>query len=315
MYKVFIDGHIGTTGLLIQSRLEKRNDIELLTVADVDRKTAGVKREIMSIADVVILCLPDDAARDSFKNGADNTRFIDASSAHRVDPRWVYGLPELKHGQRRAISNAHRVTNPGCWATGFITLIAPLISEGILSKESRLTSNGVSGYSGGGKSLIDRYETRQLSHPAGLWYSRPYSLGLTHKHIPEMVFYSELNIEPIFQPSVGHYHQGMLVSIPLFSEQLNKHSRSMDDIHRCLNQRYQGESCVTVHHPNDETSLDRGFIDPQKNNKTNKLDIYIFGRIDQILLISVLDNLGKGASGAAVQNLNLMLGLPELSGL
>ena len=315
MYKVFIDGHIGTTGLLIQSRLEQRNDIELLTVPELDRKNSEIKREIMSAADAVILCLPDDAARESFKNAADTTRFIDASSAHRVDPGWVYGLPELQHGQRKAITNAKYVSNPGCWATGFVTLIAPLINERILPKESRLTSNGVSGYSGGGKALINRYETRRISHPEELWYSRPYSLGLTHKHIPEMVLYSDLNIEPIFQPSVGHYYQGMLVSIPLFSEQLNKQTRSMDDIYSCLNQRYAAESCITVHHPNDETALDTGFINPQKNNKTNNLDIYIFGRKDQMLLISVLDNLGKGASGAAVQNLNLMLGLPELSGL
>ena len=314
MYRVFIDGHAGTTGLLIQSRLETRDDIELLTVADADRKVKEVKQEIMSTADLVILCLPDDAARESVKTRSGNARFIDASSAHRVSSGWIYGLPELQPGQRKAISNAQSVTNPGCWATAFITLIAPLINERILSKDSRLTSNGVSGFSGGGKGLIDRYEAQRINYPNELWHSRPYSLGLAHKHLPEMALYSGLNNEPIFQPSVGHYHQGMLVSIPLFSEQLKNCSRPLDDIYNCLSVRYQSDSCITVHCPNDEASLDRGFIDPQKNNDTNKLDIYIFGNKRQILLISVLDNLGKGASGAAVQNLNLMLGLPELSG-
>ncbi len=315
MYTVFIDGHIGTTGLLIRSRLEERSDIEILNVAEAERKNPKVKRDVMSSADVVILCLPDDAARESFEIGKGSTRFIDASSAHRVDPAWIYGLPELKTKHREAISNAQYVTNPGCWATAFIALTAPLINQGILSRDSQLTINGVSGYSGGGKSLITRYEEQQLSRPDALWHSRPYALGLTHKHIPEMLIHSGLGIEPLFLPSVGHFHQGMLVSVPLFSEQLTSCSRSMDDIYKCLNERYESEPCVTLHHPNDENALDRGFIDPQKNNETNELDIYIFGKESQIVLISVLDNLGKGASGAAVQNLNLMLGLPEFSGL
>ena len=314
MNKVFIDGHAGTTGLLIRERLEQRDDIELLGITDADRKVAKVKQAVMHEADAVILCLPDDAARESVALEGINTRFIDASSAHRTNPAWVYGLPELNGKQSEAIISADRVSNPGCWATAFVLPVAPLIDNGLLPSTSHLSVNGVSGYSGGGRSLIERYETQRSEQPQQLWHSRPYSLGLTHKHLPEMVKYSGLTTEPLFQPSVGHYHQGMLVSIPLFAE-LFTNEVSTDKVFQCIADQYDSEPCITVHPPNDEEALDQGFMDPQSNNGTNRLDIYIFGKHSQILLISVLDNLGKGASGAAVQNLNLMLGMPELAGL
>ncbi len=314
MNKVFIDGHVGTTGLLIRERLEQRDDIELLRISDADRKVVDVKKAVMDEADVVILCLPDDAARESATLGGTSTRFIDASSAHRTDPSWVYGLPELNSGQRDLIVSTERVSNPGCWATAFILPVAPLIDNGLLPETTHLSVNGVSGYSGGGRGLIERYESQQKEQPQDLWHSRPYALGLSHKHLPEMVRYSGLASEPLFQPSVGHYHQGMLVSVPLFAEQFAK-TVSTDDVFQCLADRYDAETCITVHAPNDEKALDQGFMDPQSNNGTNHLDIYVFGKQSQILLISVLDNLGKGASGAAVQNLNLMLGMPELAGL
>jgi N-acetyl-gamma-glutamyl-phosphate reductase len=314
MHKVFIDGHNGTTGLKIHQRLQTRDDIELLEISDADRKVAKVKQDVIGNADLVILCLPDEAARQSVDFGSNSTRFIDASTAHRVDPKWTYGLPELNASQRDSISTSKTISNPGCWATGFLLPVSPLIEAGMLPETSRLTANGVSGYSGGGRSMIEQYEKQKNEHQDDLWFTRPYALELTHKHLPEMKKFSNLDNEPLFQPSVGHYHQGMLVSIPVFSDQFVG-TVNINDIYDCLQARFSEEACVNIHKPNDQDALQDGFLDPQSNNHTNRLDIFLFGHERQILLISVLDNLGKGASGAAVQNMNLMLGMPEFTGL
>lgn len=314
MHKVFIDGHNGTTGLKIHRRLQTRNDIELLEISDADRKVAEIKQEVIGNADLVILCLPDDAARQSVNFKSNSTRFIDASTAHRVDAKWTYGLPELNASQRDSISTSKYISNPGCWATGFLLPISPLIEAGLLPETSQLTANGVSGYSGGGRSMIEQYEKQTSEHQDDLWFTRPYALGLTHKHLPEMTKFAKLENEPLFQPSVGHYHQGMLVSIPVFTDQFES-TVTINNIYDCLQERFSQEACVNIHKPNDQDALQDGFLDPQLNNHTNRLDIFVFGHERQILLISVLDNLGKGASGAAVQNLNLMLGMPELTGL
>ncbi|MDG2071961.1 MAG: N-acetyl-gamma-glutamyl-phosphate reductase [Pseudomonadales bacterium] len=314
MHKVFIDGHNGTTGLKIHRRLQTRNDIELLDISDADRKVAEIKQEVIGNADLVILCLPDDAARQSVNFESNSTRFIDASTAHRVDAKWTYGLPELNASQRDSISTSKYISNPGCWATGFLLPISPLIEAGLLPETSQLTANGVSGYSGGGRSMIEQYEKQKSEHQDDLWFTRPYALGLTHKHLPEMTKFAKLENEPLFQPSVGHYHQGMLVSIPVFTDQFES-TVTINNIYDCLQERFSQEACVNIHKPNDQDALQDGFLDPQLNNHTNRLDIFVFGHERQILLISVLDNLGKGASGAAVQNLNLMLGMPEFTGL
>ncbi len=314
MHKVFIDGHNGTTGLKIHQRLQTRDDIELLEISDDDRKVAEIKQDVIGNADLVILCLPDEAARQSVDFGSNSTRFIDASTAHRVDPKWTYGLPELNASQRDSISTSKYISNPGCWATGFLLPVSPLIEAGMLPETSRLTANGVSGYSGGGRSMIEQYEKQKNEHQDDLWFTRPYALRLTHKHLPEMKKFAHLDNEPLFQPSVGHYHQGMLVSIPVFTDQLEG-TVNINDIYDCLQARFSEEACVNIHKPNDQDALRGGFLDPQSNNHTNRLDIFLFGHERQILLISVLDNLGKGASGAAVQNMNLMLGMPELTGL
>jgi N-acetyl-gamma-glutamyl-phosphate reductase len=315
MKTVFIDGQVGTTGLQIHQRLNFRTDIELLKIADADRKNSTIKQQIIDSADVVILCLPDDAARQTV--GMVNnpkTRVLDASTAHRIAGGWTYGLAELTAQSRTNISQATRVSNPGCWATGFILAVTPLIRCGLLRADIPLLSHGVSGYSGGGKHMIELYEARSASHPGDLWNSRPYALTLAHKHLAEMQHYAGLAMQPLFMPSVGHFKQGMLVNIPLPASWFNK-TIDLARVQTLLAETYQDEPCVAVHGANDAAALDDGFLEPQANNGSNRCDIFVFGNDQQILLTSRLDNLGKGAAGAAVQNLNLMLGVPELSGL
>ncbi len=315
MHKVFIDGQAGTTGLLIQARLDQREDIELVTINNVERKDEGIKQEIIKSSDIVILCLPDDAAKRSVELAQDApVKFIDASTAHRVDPTWDFGLPELVENQRDKIQNSTRVSNPGCWSTAFLLAVRPLIDAELVSATSDLTAHGVSGYSGGGRVMIEDYEERAKTHPENLWYSRPYSLQLKHKHLPEMQLHARLANKPMFMPSVGHFHQGMLVNIPITGQAMTR-IKSLEQVHLALQERYKNERCVKVHPPNTDDSLEKGFLDPQGNNHTNRIDLFVFGNNDQVLLVARLDNLGKGASGAAVQNLNLMLGVEELAGL
>lgn len=323
MYKIFIDGQAGTTGLQIHQRLQNRSDIELLRIADADRKNADTKKQIIETADLVILCLPDQAAIETMQlarsgAGSNKIRFIDASTAHRTDPNWVYGLPEMTASQRSKITSANLVSNPGCYATGFLASVMPLVEASMLKPSAQITISAISGYSGGGRRMIERYEAHfqqhSASNAANLWHSRPYGLALTHKHVPEMKHFAQLDLPPLFLPNVGHFAQGMLVSVGLFKGFFHGNI-SPQKIVEMLVSAYEHEPCINVYGPNDESQLVDGFLDPQANNHTNSLDIFVFGNDEQILLVSRLDNLGKGAAGAAVQNLNLMLGTSELEGL
>jgi len=315
MHRVFIDGQAGTTGLQIHERLLARPDIELLEIDPAERKNSSVKQAIIDAADVVILCLPDEAALETVaKNSRNRIRFIDASTAHRTNPDWVYGFPELTGNQRQQIASATLVTNPGCYSTGFLAAVRPLVDNNLLNQKSLLTVSAISGYSGGGSKLIERYEARSAMHPEQLWHARPYALGLKHKHIPEMQVLASLANEPIFLPVVGHFHQGMLVSFPIHQEQLTRQT-SPEAVHALLSERYANEPCINVLPLNADDALDQGFLDPEGANGTNRIDLLVYGHQKQMVLIARLDNLGKGAVGAAVQNLNLMLQANELEGL
>lgn len=310
MHTIFIDGQAGTTGLQIQKRLQERPDLDLIEIEPDKRKDILAKKEIMNQVDLVILCLPDQAAIEAVKLiENDRTKVLDASTAFRVHEQWAYGLAELHPNRRQLIAKAKRVSNPGCYPTGFLLAIAPLVLNGLLPEDALLSINALSGYSGGGRSLIEKHESGDNS-----WHSGPYSLKQAHKHLPEMQKYALLDKKPLFAPTVGSFYKGMLTSVPLFREQL-AYATSITNLYEALAEYYLSEPCIFVHPINDESSLEDGFINPQANNDTNKLDIFIFGNNEQIQLISRLDNLGKGASGAAVQNLNLMLGADELTGL
>ena len=315
MTNVFIDGQAGTTGLQIRERLAARQDVSLLEIPEGSRKDPEVRRRYLNEADAVILCLPDDAAREAIDLISSNhVRVLDASTAHRVAHGWVYGLPELDALQRERIRDAARVSNPGCYPTGFVLLTRPLVDSGIVASSARLSCHAVSGYSGGGRGLIERYEARGTEHPESLWHVRPYALGLAHKHLPEMAHYTGIDRAPVFSPMVGHFAQGMLTMIPVHVDTLRE-GTTAGTVHACLEARYRDEPCVEVHPPGDEDALDAGFLDPLAANGTNRIDLYVYGHDTQILLVACLDNLGKGASGAAVQNLNIMTGAEELSGL
>ena len=315
MHRVFIDGQAGTTGLQIHERLLVRPDIELLEIDPAERKNSSVKQAIIDAADVVILCLPDEVALETVaKNSRNRVRFIDASTAHRTNPDWVYGFPELTGNQRQQIASATLVANPGCYPTGFLAAVRPLADNNLLNQKSLLTVSAISGYSGGGSKLIERYEARSAMHPEQLWHARPYALGLKHKHIPEMRVLASLANEPIFLPVVGHFHQGMLVSFPIHQEQLTRQT-SPEAVHALLSERYANEPCINVMPLNADDALDQGFLDPEGANGTNRIDLLVYGHQKQMVLIARLDNLGKGAAGAAVQNLNLMLQANELEGL
>lgn len=305
---VFIDGQAGTTGLQLGARLAKHPRIRLLAVEARFRKDAARRAALFRAADAVALCLPDDAAKEAVSLAPD-ARLLDASSAHRVADGWVYGLPELAPRQRDAIRGARRVANPGCYPTGFIVSVRPLIDTGLLRRDVPLRLHAVSGYSGGGKALIAKY--RACDRPA--WRARPYALGLDHKHVPEMRAYGGTAQAPLFSPAVGHYHSGMVVQVGLFASELD--GASADDVRAVLAERYRDEPFIHVHDRESDHALDDGFLAPTGRNGTNHLDLFVFGHETQTLIVSRYDNLGKGAAGAAVQNLNLMLGLPETMGL
>ncbi len=311
MYNVFVDGQEGTTGLQIKERLERHPEVTLMEIDPALRKDRSERQRLLNRADVAFLCLPDAAARESAELCTSaSTRLIDASTAHRVDPDWDFGLPELNTEQRARIAASHRVANPGCHSTGFILLVRPLVDAGILRPETALSCQSLTGYSGGGKGLIERYEQAEGEARARLQGPSHYALGLSHKHLPEMQKLAGLTAPPVFTPVVGPYYKGMVVTVPLQVRQLASGHKA-ESVHRVLSAHYADSRFVTVQPLAPDGQVDGGFLNPQGANDTNENQIFVFGDDERILLVSRLDNLGKGASGAAVQNMNLMLGLPE----
>ena len=310
---VFVDGQHGTTGLKIRERLNGRKDIEVIEIPEDKRKDLETKQKLLNEVDIVFLCLPDDAARESvslIKN--DSVCVIDGSTAHRITEGWVYGLPELKKEQRALIKKSRRVTVPGCHAAGFILMLYPLVSLGIVSPNYPVTCHAVAGYSGGGKAMISDYENENA--PDYVKKPRPYSLALNHKHLPEMTKIVGLARPPVFAPTVVDVYDGEIVSIPLVAECLEKRL-SAADIRETLAAYYAGENFVKVMPYPAEDYLKNGFLTFTDCNGTNNLEIFVFGNEDRILLSARYDNLGKGASGTAVQNMNIILGFPETAGL
>jgi len=311
-YTVFVDGQEGTTGLRIHEYLAQRGDIEVLRIDADKRKDAAERARLLNAADVAFLCLPDAASREAAAMVTNpNTCLIDASTAHRTVPGWAFGLPELCAGQREALRASKRIANPGCHASAFILALRPLVDTGLLAADALVSATSITGYSGGGKSMIAQYEAGgdpKLSAP------RPYALGLAHKHLPEMMRYTGLQTAPVFMPIVGPFYKGLVVTVPLHLSQLRAGTTSAQ-VREALAAHYEGERFIRVMPLHDAPTLADGFFDAQACNDTNRVDLFVFGNETQVLVMARLDNLGKGASGAAVQAMNVHLGVDEALGL
>jgi len=310
---VFVDGQHGTVGLKLHERLAGRKDIEIIEIPEDKRKDQETKKKFLNEADIVFLCLPDDAARESvsmIKNSS--VCVLDGSTAHRVTEGWIYGLPELNKEQRTLIRKSKRIAVPGCHATGFILMLYPLVAQGIVGADYPVTCHAVAGYSGGGKAMIADYENKNA--PDYIKNPRPYALELSHKHVPEMTRIPGLSRAPIFAPTVVNAYAGEIISIPLVPSYLKK-EMSAADIRELLAEYYKGEQFIKVMPYPAKDHLKNGMMTFTDCNGTNNLEIFVFGNKDRILCSARYDNLGKGASGAAVQNMNVVLGVPESTGL
>jgi len=309
-YQVFVDGQEGTTGLQINDYLAKRSDIEVLRIDADKRKDLAERKRLINASDVSFLCLPDDAAKESVSL-VDNpkTCIIDASTAHRINPAWTYGLPELAKDQRAKIRASKRIANPGCHATAFILALKPLVAAGLLPTDLQIAANSLTGYSGAGKKMIEFYQS-----PQRIDAPRPYALGLAHKHLPEMCAYAGLTTTPIFQPIIAPFYKGLAVTAYLHPQQFTRRA-TPSDVREILADYYAGEAFVRVAPVDLDANTDGGFFNVEANNGTNNVDLFVFGNEERMLLIGRLDNLGKGASGAAVQAMNVHLGIEESLGL
>lgn len=316
--RIYVDGQEGTTGLRIHEVLAQRDDLELLRIDPERRKDPAERARLLNAADVAFLCLPDAASREAAELTTNpQTCLIDASTAHRTAPGWVFGMPELAPDQREALRSSRRIANPGCHATAFIVLLRPLVDAGLVPASLPVSATSLTGYSGGGKKMIEQYEAARREAGASegpLDAPRPYALGLAHKHLPEMKAHTGLASAPNFLPVVGNFYQGLAVSVPLALSQLAP-GASAELLHRCLAERYDGERFIRVMPLRDPATLEHGFFDVQACNGSNRIDLFVFGHDEQALLMARLDNLGKGASGAAVQSMNIRLGLDESAGL
>ena len=317
-FTVFVDGQEGTTGLRIHEYLAARKDVEVLRIDPERRKDSAERARLLNAADVAFLCLPDVASREAAALVSNpRTCLVDASTAHRTAPGWVFGLPELASGQRHALRASKRIANPGCHASAFILLLRPLVDAGLVPADHALSATSITGYSGGGKKMIEQYQAAAASAaptPAELALTspRPYALTVTHKHVPEMMAHTGLRTPPIFMPMVGNFYKGLAVTVPLHLQALGT---TPEAVHAALNARYAAERFVRVMPLRDPATLESGFFDVQACNDTNRVDIFVFANATQVILMARLDNLGKGASGAAVQAMNVHLGLDEGLGL
>lgn len=314
-YKVFIDGGEGTTGLKIHQRFENRNDLLLLRIDEEERKDPAVRKRLINQSDFTFLCLPDRAAEEAVslvEEGNTHTRIIDASTAHRIDSRWVYGFPELSTDHRQKIRNAERVAVPGCYASGFIACVYPLVKANILPEDYPVTCHGISGYSGGGKKMIELMEGDEK--PESCFSPRQYALRQDHKHLPEMQHICGLKFPPVFIPVVDDYYSGMVVSVPLHTRCLPKACRRRE-IHDILNRHYKGRPLVKVKELDGSDQSDSGFLPANALSGTDEMEISVYGNDERIVIAASFDNLGKGASGAAVQCMNIMMGIDEITGL
>ncbi|MFP6641045.1 MAG: N-acetyl-gamma-glutamyl-phosphate reductase [Myxococcota bacterium] len=313
--KVFIDGHAGTTGLRIRDWLAGRDDLELVTLPEEDRKNAEARRERLLASDLTVLCLPDQAAEEAAKWAEDSAvRLLDSSSVHRVAPGWVYGLPELTPDRREAIRQAKQVSNPGCYGSAFLLCLRPLVDAELLSAATPISVHALSGYSGGGRTLIEKWEDPE-SDLSSLPFEAPYGLERAHKHIPEMRSHSGLELDPQFIPAVGPFACGMRVEIPLHANWLDP-ATTAERVAKTWADRYRDEPFVHIHPaPAAESPHEKSF-DPRTCNDSNRIELHVVPHASgHLLLIAILDNLGKGAAGVAIQNLNLMLGCDETTGL